>query len=217
MCVVDPSCERGTLGESGSRGPRRTRVRLLGRVHHRDSASAAAPACALEQRHRQGEQRPAGVRRRVRQDLAAAVGGADRLARDRLVAPRGPPPSAAPPRAASQSTTAARDVAACRTAPRPRRRGARSSRPARRRANRSPSRSERARRRETARASGVEMTIAEDLEDVRLLVVERHARRARARAAGAASSASGTVPQRRAASAMPAGIARRPRPTPRRR
>ena len=61
-------------------------ARPVGLVHHLDErAQVPGPADALEQVERVSDQDPAGRRRRVREDLAAAVARAGRLARDRRV------------------------------------------------------------------------------------------------------------------------------------
>ena len=90
MCVVEPSCE----AMNSSRKPGRSRPSTNSGVRARCASSIAASSrpwlggagLAVELGEHGGDQDPAGRRRRVGEDVEAAVADADRLARDRLVA-----------------------------------------------------------------------------------------------------------------------------------
>ncbi len=82
------------------------RLRLL---HRRDHGAKSADADPLEQVEGEGDQDPAGGRRRIGEHLAAAEARPHRVARDRLVGGHVVGPSV-PPRSITQSADRCRDL-----------------------------------------------------------------------------------------------------------
>ena len=210
MWVVEPS--RSAARKRSAKPVARRGRRGTPRCARACAASIAAtissvprPACALEQLERERDQDPARRRRRVGQHLAAAEAGRDRLARDRLVggevagaracrrarapSPRSPRRLAAVERLRALGAEPLERVAELGEAERV----ALAEQVALRRVD-------------LARLLVVGEDRREDREEVGLLGVEIDALAGERAPPGAASSASGTVPNRSSARSSPAGV-----------
>ncbi len=209
MCVVAPRREARKRSRKPVLARARRRTPACARPARRAIASTTprsvgGAGAAVEQRERVGEQRAAGRRRRVGQHVAVAVADPHRLALDRAIAGEIARASASRrARAASRTPRARRRRG--RTARRPRARAARAHRRARGCAAPRP-RAARVRPAPTARRTRASTSAGRRGSRRRRPARAFSATPSRAsRAAGAASSASGIVPQRRAASQTPAG------------